>query len=181
MKVVIVTPGTNASYEIPVIKSQNYTINEIFEKNLLFLIPFYIFTYENRFEEYNKDMSKIELLKTEYEDIKNKLEELMNRNVINEYTRCTISDMSNKVLEHIAKKYKNVREGVKSVMGGKVLEYEAKTIRNEGRLEGRLEGKLELLSDFVQNNIITIDDAAKRLNLTKEEFETKMQEYQSSL
>ena len=116
MKVVIVTPGTNASYEIPVMKSQNYTIDEIFEKNLLFLIPFYIFTYESRFEEYNNDMKKIEMLKSEYEDIKNKLEELMNNNVINEFTRCTISDMSNRVLEHIAKKYENVKEGVESVM-----------------------------------------------------------------
>ena len=88
----------------------------ILEKNLLFLIPFYIFTYENRFEEYNNDMKKIEMLKSEYEDIKNKLEELMNNNVINEFTRCTISDMSNRVLEHIAKKYENVKEGVESVM-----------------------------------------------------------------
>ena len=56
--------------------------------------------------------------------------------------RCTIIDMSNKVLEHIAKKYDAVRKGVKSVMGGKVLEYEAKTIRNEG-LEERLEKGME--------------------------------------
>lgn len=48
------------------------------------------------------------------------------------YTKCTIVDMSNKVLEHIAQKYVSVREGVKSVMGGKVLEYEAKSIREEG-------------------------------------------------
>ncbi len=46
--------------------------------------------------------------------------------------RCTIIDMSNKVLEHIAAKYDSVKEGVKAVMGGKVLEYEAKTIKREG-------------------------------------------------
>ena len=48
--------------------------------------------------------------------------------------------MSNKVLEHIAKKHAAVRKGVKSVMGGKVLDYEAKTIRNEGVEEGIEEG-----------------------------------------
>lgn len=31
-------------------------------------------------------------------------------------------------------------EGVKKIMVGQVLEYEAKTIRNQGRAEGRLEG-----------------------------------------
>lgn len=44
--------------------------------------------------------------------------------------------MSNKVLEHIALKYSLVREGVKAVMGGKVLEYEAKTIKREGIEQG---------------------------------------------
>ena len=34
--------------------------------------------------------------------------------------------MSDKVLVNIAQRYEHVREGVKSVMGGKVLKYEAK-------------------------------------------------------
>ncbi len=61
---------------------------------------------------------------------------LLGQKAISEYTRCTLIDMSNKVLEHIAMKYNSVREGVKSVMGGRVLEYEAKTIRNEGIEKG---------------------------------------------
>ena len=44
--------------------------------------------------------------------------------------------MSNKVLEHIAVKYHSVKEGVKSAMGGKILEYEAKTIKREGMEQG---------------------------------------------
>lgn len=115
-------------------------IEEMFQKNLLFLIPFYIFSHERRFKEYEEDEAKLELLKKEYEQIKNRLEELLSQGIISEYSRCTIIDMSNKVLEHIAKKYDFGREGVKSIMGGKVLEYEAKTIREEGRKEGREEG-----------------------------------------
>ena len=48
--------------------------------------------------------------------------------------------MSNKVLENIARKYDSVRKGVKAVMGGKVLEYEAKTIREKGIEEGMEKG-----------------------------------------
>lgn len=94
MKIKMVTPGGNVSYDILVMKSQRYTLEEIFKKNLLFLIPFYIFSHENRFEEYEKDETKLELLKQEYEQIKNRLEELMDRGTISEYTRCTIIDMS---------------------------------------------------------------------------------------
>lgn len=74
------------------------------------------------------------------EKIKNHLEDLQNQKVISEYIKCTIIDMSNKVLEHIAAKYTSVREGVKSVMGGKILEYEAKTIKKEGMAEGMEKG-----------------------------------------
>ncbi len=125
-------------------KSQQYTLEAIFEKNLLLLIPFYIFSHESQFDEYEKDKTKLKSLQKEYEQIKNKLEELLNQGAISEYTRCTIIDMSNKVLEHIAVKYNSVKEGVKAVMGGKVLEYEAKTIIREGIEQGIEQGENKL-------------------------------------
>ena len=140
LKIRMVTPGGTVEYDIQVMKSQQYTLEEIFEKNLLLLIPFYIFSHEKRFEEYEKDKTKLRTLQAKYEQIKNKLEELLNRGAISEYTRCTLIDMSNKVLEHIAAKYNSVKEGVKAVMGGKVLEYEAKTIKREGIKEGIEQG-----------------------------------------
>ncbi len=62
------------------------------------------------------------------------------RGVISEYTKCTITDMSKKVLENIAMKHDSVREGVENVMGGKVLEYEAKTILKKGIAQGEKQG-----------------------------------------
>ena len=67
----------------------------------------------------------------------------MRKGSISAYMRKTILEMSGKVLENIAQKYDNVREGVKQVMGGRVLDYEAKRIKNEGREEGREEGIVE--------------------------------------
>lgn len=177
MKIEIITPGGSVSYYIPVMKSQLYTIEEIFEKKLLFLIPFYIFSHESRFEEYNKDMDRLNALKVEYGHIIRRLEELLETGKISEYIKCTIIDMSNKVLGHIAQKYENVKEGVKSVMGGKVLDYEAKRIKNEGKLEGRLEGKMEMLFDLVNDNLLSIRDAAFQAKLTEEAFKEKMQSY----
>ena len=140
LKVRMVTPGGMVEYDIQVMKSQQYTLEDIFEKNLLMLIPFYIFSHETRFGEYEKDKAKLRVLQEEYEQLKNKLEELVNQGNISEYIRCTIIDMSNKVLEHIAIKYNSVREGVKAIMGGKVLEYQAKTIKQEGIKEGIEQG-----------------------------------------
>ena len=38
---------------------------------------------------------------------------------------------------------KKIVEGVEDIMGGKILDYEAKDILNKGRNEGRLEGRAE--------------------------------------
>ena len=83
---------------------------------------------------------KLNVLKREYQSISERLEQLLKQGEIDEYTKCTILDMSQKVLEHIAAKFDNVKKGVKSVMGGQILEYEAKTILNIGRSEGRILG-----------------------------------------
>ena len=56
------------------------------------------------------------------------------------YVKKTLLEMSGRVLENIARKYENVREGVESVMGGKVLEYEAKTILQQGMQQGIRQG-----------------------------------------
>ncbi|MCD8152567.1 MAG: hypothetical protein LUD71_05790, partial [Clostridiales bacterium] len=45
------------------------------------------------------------------------------------------------VVEHLAARYETVKEGVRSVMGGKVLEYEAKTIYREGMEQGERQTK----------------------------------------
>lgn len=177
MYVRMVTPGGELTYSLPVMKMKDYTLDEIFAKNLLFLIPFYIFVHESRFAVYNKDKAKLQLLLKEYENIKNRLEALCLQEEISEFTRQVILDMSNKVLEHIARNYHKIQKGVKSVMGGKILDYEAKRILNrgiaQGISQGIAKGKFELLDEMVRDGIISVSDAAKRLGISVEEFQSQ--------
>lgn len=79
--------------------------------------------------------------------------------------------MSNKVLENIAQKHDKVKKGVLDVMGGKILEYEAKTILNEGKNEGRKEGRMEEKKDTVLNLYrmgMQEDFIAKAVNISVE-------------
>ena len=150
MTVRIKTPGGEISYQVLVMKTQQYTIDEIFEKKLLFLIPFYIFTHESRFDEYENNADKRELLRTEVIGTMEKLEQMALTGEISEYEKCTIVDMSRKVVEKIAAKYENVRKEVTSVMGGKVLEYEAKTILQNGIKKGKIEGKIDSILELLE-------------------------------
>ena len=145
--------GGLAAYGIPVLKAQRYSPEEIFSKGLLFLIPFHIFSHESRFAEYERDEGLMRRLLSEYEGIKDRLGELAESGRLTEYVKRTIEEMSGKVLEHIARKHDRVREGVRSVMGGKVLEYEAKTILNEGIVLGRTETARRMVLNFTPEQI----------------------------
>ena len=55
MKYVIKTPGGMVEYDIPIMKMQEYSLDDIFAKGLLMLIPFYIFSHEKQFMVYNSN------------------------------------------------------------------------------------------------------------------------------
>ena len=170
----IITPGGEISYPIPVLKVQRYSIDEIFEKELYFLIPFFIFSYEKSLAEYDSNAGKLQELENVYLKIREKLENLCSHGKLSEYEKRVIIDLSKKVLEHIAVHYNNVKEGVKDAMGGKILDYEAKDILNrgkaEGRAEGLIQGKLEVYIDLIRDGLLNISEAAKRLNMEETEL-----------
>lgn len=121
---------------------------------------------ESRFKEYDGDKDKLGELQREYKDITDRIEQLLNAGEISEYTKCTIMDMSNKVLMHIARKYENVMEGVKQVMGGRVLDYEAKRIKNEGIVEGKAAGIVETGVDVGLSDKEILDKLQIKLNIS---------------
>lgn len=164
------TPNGCISYHVPTLKVQQYDIETIFEKNLLFLIPFYIFTYEKQFYKINNNIEMLKELKKEYSRILKRLDKLVESKKINEYIKKTICEMSERVINKLAIKYESIRKEVTDIMGGKVLEYEAKDILRRGIKEGIEVGKFETLSDLVKDNLLSIEEAAKRAEMTVEEF-----------
>lgn len=140
MQIRVVTPGGETEYDVPVIKVQQYSLEEIFRRKLLFFLPFYIFCHEKQLPEYESDEAKLGKLVDEYRRIRAKLEELQEAGDINVFMKNAICATIMHVLALIAENYQKVREGVEHIMGGKVIEYEAKTIRNEALDEGRNEG-----------------------------------------
>ena len=63
-------------------------------------------------------------------------------------------------------------------MGGKVLEYEAKTILQngiregirEGKLQGIREGRINSYVELIKDGLLSISEAAKRLEMSEEEL-----------
>ena len=94
MHYVIVTPGGTVRYDVPVMKVQTYSLDDIFNKHLLMLLPFYIFSYENSFPEYNSNVQKLAELEAEYKEILERLSALENQGKIGTFDRRTIIELS---------------------------------------------------------------------------------------
>ena len=167
MKYVIVTPGGTVQYDIPIMKVQKYSLDNIFEKRLLMLIPFYIFSHENRFLEYNSNEQKLAELKAEYQKILERLEELEQWGVIGAFDKRTIIELSGDVIKEIAQKYENVQKGVGDMMRGALIETSARTILNQGINQGISQGINQGIS---QNQRETALRLLKRGKQTVEEI-----------
>ena len=167
MRIRILTRGGEVSYGIPVMKVQNYSLDEIFEKRLLFLLPFYLFRYEKQFREMDSSEQKLEPLKNDYERIRQHLIGLEEAGQLTSYSKVLIVDMIYKVMENLAVRHPIVQKGVRAVMGGKVLDHEAKRIKQSGVEEGSLDTLATSLRNLMSNLSVSADEAMKLLGVAE--------------
>lgn len=171
MKYVIITPGGTVRYDVPVMKVQNYTLDDIFEKRLLLLIPFYIFSYEKSFPEYNSSGQKLEELKSEYQDILERLDGLERRGVVGAFEKRTIIDLTGDVIKEIAQKYENVQKGVGDIMRGALIETEARRLRDEAKKEAKKEAARGTAVRLLKIGKLTVEEVAIGSGLSVAEVE----------
>ena len=166
MKYVIITLGGTVQYDVPIMKVQSYSLDEIFEKRLLMLIPFYIFSHEKSFSEYNNE-DKLEELKAEYQIILERLDDLEKQGIIGAFDKRTIIDLSSDVINEIARKYENVQKGIGAMMRGPLIQTEARTILNRGISETKKETALRML----KMGKLTVEEIAEYSALSVAEVE----------
>ena len=171
MKYVIITPGGIVQYDVPIMKVQSYSLDEIFEKRLLMLIPFYIFSHEKSFSEYNNNEEKLEELKAEYQIILERLDDLEKQGIIGAFDKRTIIDLSSDVINEIARKYENVQKGIGAMMRGTLIQTEARTILNRGISQGISETKKETALRMLKMGKLTVEEIAEYSALSVAEVE----------
>ena len=117
----IITPGEEARYPVKVLKAGNYSLKEIFQKDLLFLLPFHIFAYEKDLAAIDQDQEKVEQLKLTYGEILRHLAERSDRGEMSANEGSLLMTLMRHVLDGVAENYDQVRE-VGNTMLGRVIE-----------------------------------------------------------
>ncbi len=131
----VMPDGRRIEYRVPVVYVEEYPREEIFQKYLFFLLPYYSMRYERKRKELGKDPEKLRDFLEEYREIERYLEkeflekdqEIMFRDIV---------ELISRIGNHILRDEEQVKERFGEVMGGKVLELESDKLIKQGIEQG---------------------------------------------
>ena len=127
-------------YRVPILRAQNYTVDSIFEKRLLILLPYHILRYESFLKNSGSNTKKLEQLLTDYQKINDALEQCMDDKKSTLYI--DMITLIEEIADYIIPKdNKNVRERLGDIMGGKILQLESERLLEKGQLLGEAKGR----------------------------------------
>ena len=75
------------------------------------------------------------------------------------------------MIKEIAQKYENVQKGVGDIMGGALIETEARTILNQGKTQGISETKKQTALKLLKRGKQTVEEIAEDTGLSVTEVE----------
>ena len=169
--------GETWEYKVPAVYAGHYTKEEILEKRLFFLLPFYIMRYEKTdLETGNQELNK---MLEEYREIEERLEkEFLEIGKEKEYR--DLIELIIRIADYILRKRKKARKGFGDVMGGKVLELESDRLIKQGLKQGiqqgvqqgMQQGRTEVIQIIkLLKQGMTIGETARKLQLPEEEVQ----------
>ena len=178
---IVMPNGQIIKYDLPAIYVENYTRDAIFQKKLLFLLPFYIMRYEKSREEIEKDPAKLRNLLKEYTAISKKLrEDILEKGKEAQYRY--LIEVIKRIADYIFANSEITRKGVDDVMGGKVLDLKTdkliKEIRDEYKDELKAEVKTEVVIHMLKRGRSTLEEIAADTDLTLEQVKKIKEEQQ---
>lgn len=169
---IVMPNGQIITYDLPAIYVENYTTDVIFQKKLLFLLPFYIMRYEKSREKLEKNPEELRELLQEYEKIAGKLEDsLLGRG--REAQHRYLVEVIIRISDYIFANSEKTRKGVNVAMGGEVLDLKTDKLINEIRQdvkeEVRDEVKTEIVVYMLKKGINTLEEIADSTDLSLEQ------------
>lgn len=132
---IIMPDGTELLYKVPILWLKDYTSNVIFQKHLLFLLPFYIIKYEKNKKQLAEDDQYLQIMLDEYREIQEYLSQELNakNDSISENNCRNLIDLIKRIADYIFQNEEKVKKGVNEIMGGRILELATEREERERR------------------------------------------------
>ena len=133
--------GKQAAYDVPIVKVSDYTIEDIIDKRLFMLIPFFIFNYEDELKDMNDSEERLDGLIETYADIFDRLAHELDNGSLSVLSYSAIIRLTHSVALKLTQKQGNAQRKVGDMMGGKILDLPEIRIYHEGLAKGEQERK----------------------------------------
>lgn len=181
---IVMPDGRILEYNVPTLYVEQYTKDIIFQKKLLFLLPYYVIRYEKN-KKTLKDDAKLQEMLEEYREIEKYLEkELLDEGKEVEYRY--FIELISQIADYIFTDVENVKKGIGKIMGGKVLELETDRIikeslekgmqqgmqqgRQQGMQQGIREARIKIVTKMLEAQKYTLEEISSNTELPLNEI-----------
>ena len=147
-------------YQPPVIRLQDYSWKELFDKQLLFFLPYDILRYENQLKGLDSSPEGLQKLKGEYQGILDHLSEWNKQGVIDDAYFYTLVEQGRRVMQTAAAGTKHIKEELLAI-DGLVLEQAYDRIFNAAREKGRTEAYINVIQALTAEMHIPLKQACQ--------------------
>ncbi|MCR4720126.1 MAG: hypothetical protein K5655_00165 [Lachnospiraceae bacterium] len=175
--------GSTHDYRPEIIEVAAYSLDEMFDKKLLLMLPFYLIRYESVLKKNDPDGTELQKLLEEIREISN----CINRQAQGEGKvefDVNLMGLTKKIANYLCMTADKNKERIGEIMGGKVLELESDRLRAEGRMEGReegrAEGRAELCRNLIIKGMISYEEASRESGLSIEDLKKAVEASLSS-
>ena len=144
-------------YRCPVVKVQNYSLDELFEKNLLMLLPYYIMRYEGKFRSIEDNADLRNQFLAEVTALSDRLEAAVSPDDKTGIYQDLIQLITD-IAKYELREYQNTLEGVKKIMEARILPLPSDSLRAaerrgvaRGIQQGIEQGRTDTLNTIYRN------------------------------
>ena len=176
--------GESFDYRCRTLGAQSFSEDELFEKGLLALLPFFLMRYEHDLREIASDEGRTRELLDELSSMRASLESAAlaagDSGLYNELVALSV-----RVSDHLLRRDEEFGEKVRTAMGGEVLlllsEERELAIKEateqglkQGLEQGREQGREQALVDLARKGLLDRPTAAKELGISEAELAERM-------
>ena len=130
------------SYQPRQLYVAKYSLKELFDKNLLLLLPYYMLRYEKQLKSIGSNAGKTVRFLAEYQELAARLQQKLPPE---EHAAAYLSmtQLIKRISHYLLRDQSTLKEGVDHIMGGRIIPLYSERIEARGRAEGEARGRAE--------------------------------------
>ena len=154
--IVTFADGQKVRYRVPVLQAKRYTVDRIFEKRLLILLPYHILRYEHFLKHNGPNSKKVKHLLDDFREINRRLEDASEKEQ-KSHLYMDMIVLIEKIADYIIPEDNAIRKGLGEIMGGKILKLRSEELLEQGEAKGRIDAIQNMIKYNVPKEKILLD------------------------